>query len=124
MAYNSGVQLAGLAGIIGGGIGAYLGYNQAEAAGLEPITGALILGGIGLVVASAGAFVLKSVMQFAIYIILFGVLAYFFRDQIEALTGIDPVSSVYNTLKGWGLPVGQIPGAEDVVNRTPAPTAE
>ncbi len=118
MAYNSGVQLSGLAGIIGGAVGAYLGYNQAAEVGLEPVTGALILGGIGLVVASAGAFVLKSAMQFIIYVILLGVLAYFFRDQIEALTGIDPVAAVFNTLKGWGVPVGQIPGAEDVVNRS------
>lgn len=114
MAYNSGVQLSGLAGIVGAAVGGYLGYNQAAAAGLEPITGALILGGIGLVVASAGAFVLKSAMQFIIYIILFGVLAYVFRGQIEALTGIDPVAAVFNTLKAWGVPVGSIPGAEDV----------
>lgn len=116
MAYNSGVQVSGLAGIIGAAVGGYLGYNQAAAAGLEPMTGALIMGGIGLVVASAGAFVLKSAMQFIIYIILFGVLAYFFRDQIEALTGIDPVSAVFNTLKGWGVPVGEIPGAEEIAN--------
>ncbi len=120
MAYNSGVQLSGLAGIIGAGVGGYLGYNQAAEIGMDPVQGALILGGIGLVVASLGSFVLKSAMQFVIYLILFGVLAYFFRDQIEALTGIDPVSAVYNTLESWGLPVGSIPGAEDVANRTPA----
>ena len=119
MAYNSGVQLSGLAGIIGAGVGGYLGYNQAAEIGMDPVQGALILGGIGLVVASLGSFVLKSAMQFVIYLILFGVLAYFFRDQIEALTGIDPVSAVYNTLESWGLPVGSIPGAEDVVNRPP-----
>ncbi len=120
MAYNSGVQLSGLAGIIGAGVGGYLGYNQAAEIGMDPLQGALILGGIGLVVASLGSFVLKSAMQFVIYLILLGVLAYFLRSQIEALTGIDPVSAVYNTLGSWGLPVASIPGAEDVVNRTPA----
>ncbi len=123
MAYNSGVQLAGLAGIIGGGIGAYLGYNQASAIGMDPLQGAAILGGVGLVAASAGAFVLKSAMQFIIYIILFLALAYFFRNQIEALTGINPVSAVFNTLESWGIPVGDIPGADELRrdSETPPP---
>jgi hypothetical protein len=119
MAYNSGVQLAGLAGIIGGGIGAYLGYNQAAEVGMEPWQGALILGGIGLVVASAGAFVLKSAMQFVIYVILILGLIYFLRAPIQQLTGIDPVAAVFNTLEGWGVPVGDIPGADDIRNAAP-----
>jgi len=108
MAYNSGVRLAGLAGLIGGGIGAYLGYNQAIAIeDMAPVEGALIMGAIGMVAGSAGAFVLKSAMQFIIYIILFALLAYFFRAQIEGLTGIDPVGAVMSTLEGWGI---RIPG--------------
>jgi len=43
MAYNSGVQLAGLAGIVGGGLGAYFGYNYAIAESMPPVQGALIL---------------------------------------------------------------------------------
>ncbi len=106
MAYNSNPGLAGIAGLVGAAVGGYLGYNQAAEAGLEPWQGAMILGGLGLVAASAGAFILKSLMQFAIYIILFLVAAYVFRDQIEALTGIDPVSACLNTLRSIGLPIG------------------
>lgn len=106
MAYNSGTGLASLAGVIGGGIGAYLGYNQGLVTdGISPVQGALIMGAIGLVIGSAGAFILKSLMQFIIYIIMFALLAYIFRGQIEALTGIDPVAAVQNTLNSWGLPV-------------------
>lgn len=103
MAYNSGTGLASLAGLIGGGIGAYLGFNQAEAIGMPPIQGALIMGAIGVVVGSAGAFVLKSLAQFVIYIIMFALLAYIFRGQIEALTGINPISALENTLGNFGI---------------------
>lgn len=105
MAYNSGVQLAGLAGIIGGGVGAYLGYNQALATGMPPVQGALIMGAIGMVVASAGAFILKSAMQFVVYVIMLGLVVYIFRDPIEGLTGVNPVDAVYHTLSGWGIPL-------------------
>lgn len=106
MAYNSGTGLASLAGVIGGGIGAYLGYNQGLVTdGISPVQGALIMGAVGLIVGSAGAFILKSMMQFVIYIIMFALLAYIFRGQIEALTGVDPVAAVQNTLNGWGVPV-------------------
>ena len=44
-------------------------------------------------------------MQFVIYIILFGIVAYFFQHQIEALTGINPVSATLNFLADLGLPV-------------------
>ncbi len=110
MAYNSGVQLAGLAGIVGGGIGAYLGYNHAIAESMPPIQGALILGAIGMIVGSAGAFVLKSVMQFIIYLIMLALVVYIFRDTIESLTGINPVKAVYDTLGSWGIDLGEPPG--------------
>lgn len=103
MAYNSGVQLAGLAGIIGGGVGAYLGYNQAIATGMPPVQGALIMGAIGMVLASAGAFVLKSAMQFVVYLIMLALVVYIFRDPIEGMTGVNPVDAVYNTLGSWGI---------------------
>lgn len=103
MAYNSGTKLASLAGVIGAGVGAYLGYNQAIATDMPPIQGALIMGAIGLVVGSAGAFILKSAMQFIVYIIMILAVSYFFRDQIEAMTGIDPVAAVENTLNAIGL---------------------
>ena len=106
MAYNSGVQLAGLAGVIGGGIGAYLGYNQGLVTeGISPVQGALIMGAIGMVVGSAGAFILKSAMQFIVYVIMFGLLAYIFRGQIEQLTGVNPVTVLEATLANFGIDV-------------------
>lgn len=113
MAYASGVRLSSLAGLIGAGVGAYLGYNQAPAVDMEPWMGAAVLGGVGLVAGSAGAFILRSAMQFLIYVVLLGILAYFLRDQIEALTGIDPVSAFLRVLHNFGIPV---PGfVEDAV---------
>ena len=106
MAYNSGVRLAGLAGVVGGGIGAYLGYNQGLVTeGISPVQGALIMGAIGMVAGSAGAFILKSAMQFVIYIIMFALLAYIFRGQIEALTGVNPVTALEVTLANFGINV-------------------
>lgn len=107
MAYNSGVRLAGLAGIVGAGVGGYLGYNQAMAmdGSISPIQGALIMGAVGMVAGSAGAFILKSLAQFIVYLILIGLLGYIFRDTIEAMTGVNPVDAVMTTLRGWGLPV-------------------
>jgi len=113
MAYASGVKLSSLAGIIGAGVGGYIGYSQAaNVSELTPISGALILGGVGLVAGSAGAFLLKSVMQFIIYIIMLGVVIFVFQNQIESLTGINPWHASINFLKGWGIPVGMIPGVE------------
>ena len=109
MAYNSGVQLAGIAGIVGGGLGAYFGYNYAIAESMPPIQGALILGAVGMVAFSAGAFILKSAMQFIVYVIMFGLIVYIFRDTIEGLTGINPVDAVYETLSGWGIPLPDRP---------------
>ncbi len=106
MAYNSGVQLAGLAGIIGGGIGAYLGYNQGLITdGISPVQGALIMGAIGMVAGSAGAFILKSAMQFIVYLVLFALLAYIFRGQIEQLTGVNPVQALEVTLSNFGIDI-------------------
>lgn len=113
MAYNSGVQLAGLAGIVGGGIGAYLGYNQGMVTeGVSPVQGALIMGAIGMVAGSAGAFILKSAMQFVVYVIMLGLVVYIFRDPIEGLTGVNPVEAVYNTLAGFGIDLGAPPGGD------------
>lgn len=109
MAYASGVRLSSLAGIVGAAVGAYIGYTQAEnVSNLEPFAGALILGGVGLVAGSAGAFLLKSLMQFLIYIILFGVVLYVFQGQIEGMTGINPVQAFLNVLADLGLPVKKV----------------
>lgn len=106
MAYASGVQLSGLAGVVGAAVGGYIGYTQAaDVSNLTPIAGALIMGGAGLVAGSAGAFLLKSLMQFLIYIIMFGVVIYVFQHQIESMTGINPVQAVLNFLGDLGLPV-------------------
>jgi len=106
MAYASGVQLSGLAGVVGAAVGGYIGYTQAaDVSNLTPIAGALILGGVGLVAGSAGAFLLKSLMQFVIYIIMFGVLVYVFQSPIENMTGINPVAATLEFLGDFGLPV-------------------
>lgn len=113
MAYASGVRLSSLAGVIGAGVGGYIGYTQAaEVSGLEPVAGALIMGGVGLVAGSAGAFLLKSAMQFIIYLVMLGVLIYVFQGQIEALTGINPIDATISFLRDLGLPVGAVPGIE------------
>ena len=65
--------------------------------------GAAILGGVGFVVGSAGAFLLKSMSQFLIYLVLFGLLAFIFRDQIESLTGIDPVNACLDGFERLGI---------------------
>lgn len=103
MAYASGAGLGGLAGLAGAAIGGYFGYMGAAEAGLQPWMGAAILGGLGLIAGSAGAYLLKSAMQFIVYIVIFGALAFFFRHQIEALTGIDPVAAVNSGLERFGI---------------------
>ncbi|MEQ8299864.1 MAG: hypothetical protein RH945_04910 [Hyphomonas sp.] len=106
MAYASGVQLSGLAGVVGAAVGGYIGYTQAaDVSNLTPIAGAVILGGVGLVAGSAGAFLLKSAMQFIIYIIMFGVLIYVFQTPIANMTGINPVTATLNQLSEFGIPV-------------------
>lgn len=113
MAYASGVRLSSIAGLVGAGVGGYIGYTQAaDVSDLTPITGALILGGVGLVAGSAGAFILKSLMQFVIYAIMLGVVVFVFQNQIEAMTGINPVEATLSFLRDLGLPVGMIPGVE------------
>ena len=87
-------------------MGGYIGYTQAgDVSNLTPIAGALILGGVGLVAGSAGAVLLKSLMQFVIYIIMFGVLVYVFQSPIEKMTGINPVAATLEFLGDFGLPV-------------------
>jgi hypothetical protein len=109
MAYASGVRVSSLAGLVGAAVGGYIGYTQAaHVSELEPVAGALILGAIGLVVGSAGAYLLKSLMQFLIYLIMFGVLAYVFQNQIEQLTGINPVNATISLMEDIGLPVKSI----------------
>ena len=111
MAYASGVRLSSLAGLIGAGVGGYIGYSQAaNVSDLTPVTGALILGGVGLVAGSAGAFLLKSLMQFLIYAIMLGVVVFVFQNQIEGMTGINPVDATLSFLEGLGLPVGALGG--------------
>ena len=106
MAYASGIRISSVAGIIGAGVGGYIGFTQAsDVSNLSPVAGSLILGAIGFVAGSAGAFILKSLMQFVIYIILFGIVAYVFQNQIEAMTGINPVDATIHVLRDWGLPV-------------------
>lgn len=111
MAYMNNGNVSMLAGVVAGGIGAYLGYEQATATGVNPFLGAAIYGGAGFVIGAAGAFILKSLSQFLIFALLIVAIVYFARDPIEQMTGIDPVDAVLTTLQGWGLPVGGPPDA-------------
>ena len=88
-------SVGGVTGVIGAIVGGFMGYRQAIEVGMEPWLGALILGGVGLVLGSAGGFILRTLGAIVMYIILLGVLAYFFRDQIELLTNIDPIDAAY-----------------------------
>lgn len=111
MAYASGIRLSGLAGIIGAGVGGYIGYTQAaDVSSLTPVSGGLILGAVGLVAGSAGAFLLKSVMQFIIYAIMLGIVVFVFQSQIEAMTGINPISATLEFLRDMGLPIDMVLG--------------
>ena len=112
MAYMDNRNVSVLAGVVTGGIGAYLGFEQADATGVSPFLGALIYGGAGLVLGMAGAFLLKSLAQFLIFLLLIGAIVYFARDPIEQMTGMDPVDAVLNTLRGFGIPIGDL-GAQD-----------
>ena len=85
--------IGGLAGLIGAFVGGFMGYRQAIETGTEPVQGALVMGAVGLVLGSAGGFILRTLSAILMYVVLLGVLAYFFRDQIETMTGIDPVAS-------------------------------
>ncbi|MEM5516905.1 hypothetical protein WNY37_08080 [Henriciella sp. AS95] len=109
MAYFDNKSMSMLAGVVAGGIGAYLGYEQAAATGVNPFLGAAIYGGAGFVIGSAGAFLLKSLSQFLVFILLIAAILYVARDPIEQMTGMDPVDAVMNTLQGWGIPVGGVP---------------
>ena len=114
MAYASGVKLSSLAGVVGAAVGGYIGFTQAaEISNLTPVSGALILGGVGLVAGSAGAFLLKSAMQFVIYLIMLGVVFFVFQEQIAQLTGINPVDATVSLLRDLGLPIDAVPGAEN-----------
>ena len=104
MAYLGNGGLSGFAGIVGGAVGAYLGYTYAGAVDdITPVQGALILGGLGLVAGSLGAFILKSAIQFIIYLVLLLGVAYLFREQIESLTGVNPVDALNAALERFGL---------------------
>ncbi|WP_084398193.1 hypothetical protein [Henriciella aquimarina] len=105
MAYMHNRNTSVLAGVITGGIGAWLGFEQAAATGVNPFLGALIFGGAGFVIGMAGAFILKSLAQFLIFILLIAAIVYFARGPIEKMTGMDPVDSVLTVLENFGLPV-------------------
>ena len=90
------------------------GYLSNETLGLQVVdlndpTSPVLL---GTVAGSTGAFLLKSVAQFATYVILLGIVFCVFQTQIEQLTGINPVDATLNFLRGVGIPVSWIPGVE------------
>lgn len=109
MAYMENRNLSVVAGVVMGGVGAYLGYEQAAATGVNPILGALIFGGAGFIIGAAGAFILKSLTQFLIFILLIAAIVYFAQTPIEKMTGVNPVDAFLTILRNFGLPVGEAP---------------
>ena len=100
MAYAKGVGLSGIVGLIGAAAAGYYGYKQAEVTeGVEPIMGAMIYGGGAFILGSVGAFLLRSALQFVVYAVVLAGAIYIFRDQIEAMTGIDPVAFTKSALE-------------------------
>lgn len=100
----------GIAGIIGAGIGAFLGYREALVTdGVEPWLGALIFGAVGLIVGSVGGLLIRGASAIILYLILLGVLGFVFRDQIEMMTGTDPVDAIMLIIEdGLAFIQGQI----------------
>lgn len=111
MAYMANRNISVLADVVGGGIGAYLGYEQAAATGVNPFLGAAICGAGGFIIGAAGAFILKSLTQFLIFALLIAAIVYFAQEPIEQMTGINPVDAVMTMLRSWGIPVGGPPDA-------------
>ena len=107
MAYMENRNVSIAAGVIIGGIGGYLGFEQAAATGVSPILGALIFGAAGFVVGMAGAFIFKSLAQFLVFLVLIVAIIYFAQDPITQMTGINPVEAVLNILRGFGLSIGE-----------------
>lgn len=107
MAYMENRNVSIAAGVIIGGIGGYLGFEQAAATGVSPILGALIFGAAGFVVGMAGAFIFKSLAQFLVFLVLIGAIIYFAQDPITQMTGINPVEAVLNILRSFGLSIGE-----------------
>lgn len=90
----------GIFAAVGALIGGFMGYRQAIEAGFDPAwQGALILGALGFVVGGIGGILLRSAMSVLLYVILFGVLIYFFRGEIQAITGIDPVAAAQTAIE-------------------------
>jgi hypothetical protein len=85
----------GIAGIIGAAIGGFMGYREALVTdGVEAWMGALIFGAVGLILGSLGGLLIRGASAVILYILLLGVLGFVFRDQIEMMTGTDPVEAV------------------------------
>lgn len=106
MAYMDNRNTSVVAGVIIGGIGGYLGWEQAAATGVSPILGALIFGAAGFVVGMAGAFIFKSLAQFAVFLVLIGAIVYFAQGPITQMTGINPVDAVLGFLRNFGIAIG------------------
>lgn len=108
MAYMDNRNVSVVAGVVIGGIGAYLGFEQAASTGVSPFLGALIFGAAGFVVGMAGAFIFKSIAQFLVFLVLIGAIIYFAQDPITQMTGINPVEAVLTFLRSLGLTIGEV----------------
>ncbi len=80
-------------GLIGAILGGLMGYRQALEAGISPVQGALILGAFGLIVGSAGGFMLRTLGSLILYIVLVAAVIYIFRQPMETMLGLDPTTS-------------------------------
>ncbi len=70
-------------------VGAAYGYFQASLSDFTPIQGAIALGIAGLILGRVLGTVLKSIFQLVLVVLAIGVVAFFFRDQLEAWLGFD-----------------------------------
>lgn len=72
-----------------GVIGAGYGYLQASLSDFTPLQGAIALGIAGLILGRVLGTVLKSVFQLVLVVLALAVVAFFFRDPLEAWLGFD-----------------------------------
>ncbi|MEL6286585.1 MAG: hypothetical protein AAFR41_11645 [Pseudomonadota bacterium] len=70
-------------------VGAVYGYTQAALSEFTPIQGAIALGLAGLILGRVLGTVIKSVFQMILVVIALGIVAFFFRDQLEIWLGFD-----------------------------------
>ncbi|MEM0985602.1 MAG: hypothetical protein AAGJ32_05105 [Pseudomonadota bacterium] len=72
-----------------GVVGAGYGYFQAALSDFTPVQGAIALGLAGLVLGRVLGTILRSIFQMILVVLALGVVAFFFRDELETWLGFD-----------------------------------